>query len=85
MLGEHCIRTWSSTQPPVTLSSGEAEFYGLVKAAGIGLGHQSLLGDMGLGMPVCVWTDSGAELGIATRSGLGSLGHLEINTLWVQD
>ncbi len=48
MLGQHCIRTWSSTQPSVTLSSGEAEFYGLVKAAGAGLGHQSLLRDMGL-------------------------------------
>ena len=29
MIGRHVIRTWSSTQPSVTLSSGEAEFYGL--------------------------------------------------------
>ena len=85
MVGSHCIRTWSSTQPSVTLSSGEAEFYGLVKAAGAGLGHQSLLRDMGLDMPVCVWTDSSAALGIATRSGLGKLRHLETHTLWVQD
>ena len=42
VIGQHCIRSWSSTQPSVTLSSGEAEFYGLVKAAGAGLGHQSL-------------------------------------------
>ena len=54
MLGSHVIRTWSSTQPSVTLSSGEAEFYGLVKAAGAGLGHQSLLRDIGLELPVCV-------------------------------
>ena len=52
MIGQHCIRTWSSTQPSVTLSSGEAEFYGLVKAAGAGLGHQSLAGDLGLKLPV---------------------------------
>ena len=26
MNGSHCIRTWSSTQASVTLSSGEAEF-----------------------------------------------------------
>ena len=26
MIGSHCIRTWSSTMPSVTLSSGEAEF-----------------------------------------------------------
>ena len=48
MIGKHCIRTWSSTQPSVTLSSGEAEFYGLVKAAGAGLGHQSLMKDVGM-------------------------------------
>ena len=68
MVGSHRIRTWSSTQPSVTLSSGEAEFYGLVKASGAGLGHQSLLKDLGLDMPLCVWTDSIAALGIATWS-----------------
>ena len=84
MIGSHCIRTWSSTQPSITLSSGEAEFYGLVKVSRAGLGHQSLLRDMGLDMLVCVWTDSSAALGIATRSGLGKLRHLETHTLWVQ-
>ena len=52
MIGKHVIRTWSSTQPSVTLSSGEAEFYGLVKAAGAGLGHQSIMRDFGLQVPV---------------------------------
>ena len=85
MIGSHCIRTWSSTQPSVTLSSGEAEFYGLVKASGAGIRHQSLLRDMGLVMPVCVWTDSSASLGIGTRSGFGNLRHLETHTLWVQE
>ena len=73
MIGHHVIRTWSSTQPSVTLSSGEAEFYGLVKAAGAGLGHQSIMKDFGLHTPVRVWTDSSAALGISTRSGLGKL------------
>ena len=36
MIGSYCIRTWSSTQPYVTLSSGEAAFYGLVKASAAG-------------------------------------------------
>ena len=85
MIGKHCIRTWSSTQPSVTLSSGEAEFYGLVKAAGAGLGHQSLMKDVGLEIPVCIWTDSSAALGIASRSGLGKLRHLETHTLWVKE
>ena len=85
MIGAHVIRTWSSTQPSVTLSSGEAEFYGLVKAAGAGLGHQSLMQDFGLKTPVRVWTDSSAAIGISTRSGLGKLRHLETHTLWVQE
>ena len=85
MIGGHCIRTWSSTQASVTLSSGEAEYYGLVKAAGAGLGHQSLMDDLGIHLPVRVWTDSSAALGIASRSGLGKLRHLETHTLWVQE
>ena len=85
MLGRYVIRTWSSTQPSVTLSSGEAEFYGLVKAAGAGLGHQAIMDDFGLTMPVRVWTDSSAALGISTRSGLGKLRHLETHNLWVQE
>ena len=85
MLGRHTLRTWSSTQPSVTLSSGEAEFYGVVKAAGASLGHQSLLRDLDYDIPVRVWTDSSAALGICSRSGLGKLRHLETHTLWVQE
>ena len=40
---------------------------------------------MGLSTPVCVWTDSSAALGIATRSGLGKLRHLETHMLWVHE
>ena len=85
MIGKHCIKTWSTTQPTVTLSSGEAEFYGVVKASGIALGQQSLLRDLGIDLPVRVWTDSSAALGICSRSGLGKLRHLETHTLWVQE
>ena len=85
MIGRHVIRTWSSTQPSVTLSSVEAEFYGLVKADGAGLGHQSIMADFGLKVPVRVWTDSSAAIGISSRSGLGKLRHLETHALWVQE
>ena len=81
MIGNHVISTWSPTQPTVTLSSGEAEFYGLVKAAGAGLGQQSTMADFGLKTPVRVWTDSSAAFGMSTRSGLGKLRHLETHTL----
>ena len=85
MIGGHCLRTWSSIQPSVTLSSGKAEYYGLVKAAGAGLGHQSLMNDLGIKLPVRAWTDSSAAIGIASRSGLGKLRHLETHTLWLQE
>ena len=85
VIGRHVIRTWSSTQPSVTLSSDEADLYGLVKAAGVGHGHRSIMRDFGLSVPVRVWTDSSAALGISTRSGFGKLQHLETRTLWVQE
>ena len=54
LVGSHTIKTWSSTQTGVSLSSGEAEFNGVVRGAGVGLGYQSLLKDLGVDLPV--WT-----------------------------
>jgi len=84
MLGAHVIKHWSSTQPSVTLSAGEAEFYGVVRGAGMGLGYQSLLRDMQRHLPLRLWTDSSAAIGICSRQGLGKLRHLDTHTLWVQ-
>ena len=85
MLGSHLLKSWASTQPSVSLSSGEAEYYGLVKASGIALGHQSLMHDLGMNVGVRVWTDSSAAMGICGRSGLGKLRHVQTHTLWVQE
>ena len=84
MLGGHLIKSWSSTQTSVALSSGEAEFNGVVRGAGIGLGYQSLVRDLGQDLPVRVWTDSSAAVGVCSRQGLGKLRHLDTHTLWVQ-
>ena len=84
MLGRHLIKHWSSTQPSLSLSSGEAEFYGVVRGTGQGLGYQSLLRDMGLELPLRLWTDSSAALGICSRQGLGKLRHIDTHTLWAQ-
>ena len=32
MIGSHCIKTWSSTQGAIALSSAEAEFHAMVDA-----------------------------------------------------
>ncbi len=83
-IGRHTIKTWSSTLPSVSLSSGEAEFYGVVRAAGMGLGYQSLLCDLGVSLPLRVWTDSTAAVGICSRQGLGGQRHIDTHSLWVQ-
>jgi len=84
MLGRHLIKSWSSTQASIALSSGEAEFYGVVKASGVSLGYQALLADVGLKVPIRVWTDSSATLGICGRQGLGRLRHIDTQCLWIQ-
>ncbi len=84
LLGQHAVKHWSSTQVSTALSSGEAEFYGVVRAAGQGLGYQALLRDLGVAVPLRVWTDSSAAIGICSRQGLGKLRHLDTQTLWVQ-
>ena len=48
MLGGHLVKRWSSTQPSISLSLGQAEYYGAVKAARLALGQQSLMADMGM-------------------------------------
>ncbi len=84
ILGAHAVKSWSTTQSSIALSSGEAEFNGVVKGAGVGLGYQSLLRDLGIDVPVRVWTDSSAAVGICSRQGLGKLRHIDTHTLWVQ-
>ena len=84
LLGSHLIKPWSSTQTSASLSSGESEFYGVVKAAGITLGYQALLRDLGHEVPVRVWTDSTATMGICGRQGLGKLRHVDTQCLWIQ-
>jgi hypothetical protein len=84
MVGGHAVKTWSSTQIGVSLSSGEAEFYGVLKGAGIGLGFQSMMADLGITLPLRLWTDSSAAIGICSRQGLGKLRHLDTHLLWIQ-
>jgi hypothetical protein len=84
MFGSHLIKHWSSTQTSVALSSGEAEFAGVIRGAGQGLGYQALLQDLGVKAHLRVWTDSSAAIGICTRQGLGKLRHLDTHTLWIQ-
>ena len=84
MIGKHLIKSWSSTQPSVTMSSGEAEMVGVTKAAAAALGFRSLLADFGLDWPMRVWTDSTASIGMCSRQGLGKVRHLDTQIMWIQ-
>ena len=71
MFRSHCIKTYSQTQETIALSSGESEFYGIAKAAAMGLGMKGLMVDFGVGVEVQVNTDSSAAKVIAARRGAG--------------
>ena len=84
-LGDHVVKSWSSTQTVVALSTGEAELYALNKAAAQSLGLQSLLTDLGVNMSIRLHTDATTGRAIATRRGLGKVRHIAVNELWLQE
>ena len=79
------IKHWSSTQPTIALSVGEAEYVALAKGATEALGAQSLAADLGLETVVRVSLDSATAKSIASRSGVGKVRHLDTKELWVQE
>ena len=87
MHGRHMIKSWSTNQSVVALSSGEAEYYGLVKAASIALGVTAIGRDMGMNFTgkIMLNADASAAIGIANRVGIGKVRHIEVNQLWLQD
>ena len=83
--GGHLLKHWAVTQKTITLSSGEAELGGVVKAAAEGIGLQSLAQDLGLDFSLQLYADSSAAIGICRRSGIGRVRHLAVGQLWVQE
>ena len=85
MIGGRTIKSWSTTQAVIALSSGEAEFYGVVKGASALLGLLSLATDLGIELKGRIHTDSSAARGICSRRGLGKTRHIHTQYLWVQE
>ena len=83
--GKHCLKSWSSTQATVALSSAEAELYALTKGAAQALGIMTMLLDLGAEANATVHADASAAIGIVRRTGLGKLRHLNVRYLWLQD
>ena len=85
MHGSHCIKNWSSTQAIIALSSGEAEYYGVVKASSVALGCRAMARDFDYDLALHIHTDAEAAKGIAARTGLGKTRHIDVHYLWVQE
>ena len=85
MIGGCAIKSWASTQALISLSSGEAEYYGIVKASSVGLGVKAMMADLGFDLDLEVLTDASAAKGIASRRGLGKTRHVAVHFLWVQE
>ena len=71
----------------IAISSGEAEYYGLVKAAAQAMGIKSMLEDFVIeeAIKIQVKTDSSTAVSIATRKGFGKVRHIEGSQLWLQE
>ena len=84
MHGAHMIRFLTGTQEDPALSSGESEWYGLVRCATATVGFRNMAADFGLTLQARLTGDATAAAGIANRRGAGKLRHVETKTLWFQ-
>ena len=72
----------------ISLSSGESEFYSLVKGVAAGLGAVAMLRDLGVELTgdatIEVKVEATAGRGVAMRRSAGRIRHIDTPTLWVQ-
>ena len=79
------MQAYCKGQGVIALSSGEAEFYGLVSATKATLGMRSMLKDWGWNFSGTVLMDANAGISIGSRRGLGQVKHIDTQFLWVQE
>ena len=85
ILGKATIKTYCNGQAVIALSSGEAEYYGLVSGISQGLGEKAMLADWDINVDVQLWMDATAGIAIGSRRGLGRVKHIDTVFLWVQE
>jgi hypothetical protein len=84
--GGHILDGTVSKQKPIALSSGEAEFYPIVKAGAHAIQSKATLEAFGFkDLVIRIHSDSSAARGIVQRQGPGKLRHLDIKDLWIQE
>ncbi len=74
--------SWSNRRATPALSSAEAEYFAIVKAAAETLGIEALAKDLGWEVRIHAMVDSTAAKAIASRNGLGKVRHLEVRYLF---
>eukprot|EP00439_Symbiodinium_sp_Y106_P022321 s10774_g2.t1 len=72
-------------QAVIALSTGEAEYYGLISTASTALGEQTMMADWGVKLSVNIAMDASARISIGSRRGLGKVKHIDTCYLWVQE
>ena len=85
MIGSHLLKSWSTTQKSIALSSGEAELIALVKCSTEVIGLLQMLTDWGETCAGELFVDSTAALGVVGRRGCGRMRHVRVGDLWLQE
>ena len=85
MLGKCMAKSVCRGQSVIALSSGEAEFYGLVTMISESLGMQSYAADLDVALEIKVHMDATAGAAIGSRRGLAKVKHIDTAFLWIQD
>ena len=70
-------------QSRVALSSGEAEFYGIVRAVATSKQTSQILEQIGMQLELTIASDSSAARGICTKTGSGKVRYLSVKQLWL--
>ena len=83
--GSHMIDCCVAKQSLVALSSGEAEFCGIVRAVATSKQTSQILEQIGMQSEVTIASDSSAARGFCNRTGSGKVRHLSIKELWIQE
>ena len=79
------IKSWSTSQNVLALSSGEAELYAMTKMAVQIKGMMALAADFNILLKGTVYSDSNAAIGIVHKDGLsGRCRHIKVQYLWIQ-
>ena len=83
--GKHLLRHMSCVQTLVALSSGETEYYALIRGACTSSGTQPHYQDRMIDVPIQIYSDSSTARSVARRRGIGGhLRHLHTRHSWLQ-